>query len=176
MPVQILRAPVYEPIPERDPLLFLAGPIQGANDWQAEVIDHISSEWDSELQLHIASPRRIEEPGSFNYSEQVRWERHHLFRAMKFGAVAFWLARQDPELPYKVGRAYAQTTRFEFGMAYAAARLGHEPHISLGMEEGYKGSEKYYNDCAEELALPIYVSLEGLGRDALINTIRSSHA
>ena len=70
--------------------------------------------------------------------------------------------RQDPDEPYEQGRAYAQTTRMEFGRA-----LGWKDHdpsvdISLGIEPGYIGNDEYYRHCAGEFDIPVHQSIENL--------------
>ncbi len=166
MEIKIHQPPYLESIPETDKVIFLAGPIQGAPDWQAEVIDIFRSLPLSVPTLRFANPRRGGLDEDFNYRIQTRWERKHLFRSMKLGASLFWLACKDESLPYKTGRAYGQTTRFEMAMAYTRALTDKSVHISFGMEEGYKGSEKYYLDLADELSLPVHSSLEMVTLDA----------
>ena len=59
---------------DQDKAVFLAGPIQGAPDWQANAIE-IFSELPSRNPVHIFNPRR---PGEFdgkNYQEQIYWNR-----------------------------------------------------------------------------------------------------
>lgn len=93
------------------PVVFLAGPIQGAADWQSEAIKKLG-----DLDIIIANPRRgLKLKGDFTqemYNEQVDWETEHLNIAGKKGIVTFWLAN---EYEKHTGRAYGQTTRFEFG-------------------------------------------------------------
>src|SRR5215475_9004104 len=108
-------ARVYVPVdylPETasaTPVIFLAGPIQGAGDWQAEASTIILARRPGVV---IASPRRAYLPGEFDYGKQVDWETHHLRRAAKNGVILFWLAREVEPVP---ARAYAQTSRFELG-------------------------------------------------------------
>lgn len=100
------------------PLIFLAGPIQGAPDWHREAIDLLQ-----EVEcLHIACPRRETPDGKFSdavYDDQVAWEHHHLEQAGKNGVILFWLAR---EFEHRCERCYAQTTRFELGEAVTLHR------------------------------------------------------
>src|SRR4051812_20568877 len=89
------------------PIIFLAGPIQGAPDWQSTAAALIH---DLDPSVVVASPRRDYPEGTFVYEHQVDWETHYLRTAGRSGVIAFWLAGQTVETP---GRAYAQTTRFE---------------------------------------------------------------
>lgn len=116
-------------------VIFLAGPIQGAPDWQPLAAEMIHERDDS---IVVASPRKEYEPGTFVYERQVDWETHFLRKAGAAGVVAFWLAKQTIETP---GRAYAQTTRFEL----AEWKMRHEyegAKLTIGIEEGF-GNERY---------------------------------
>lgn len=123
------------------PVVFLAGPIQGAPDWQSDATRIIHSLNSS---LVIASPRKEYSEGTFFYERQVDWETHFLNRAAKYGAVMFWLARQAEEIKEaeeEFPRAYAQTSRFELG----EWKVRHERDWSkliVGIEEGF-GNESY---------------------------------
>jgi hypothetical protein len=127
----VLFPPTIEPID--GPLVFLAGPIQGAPDWQAEAI-----RWFAERApgVAIASPRRLDRSRPFDYAAQVDWETHHLNRAAKCGVILFWLAREAVSVP---GRAYAQTSRFEL----AEWKVRHERdgvRLVVGIEDGFSGA------------------------------------
>ena len=96
-----------EIIKTEGPVIFLAGPIQGGPEWQADARNLIH---EINPTVIVASPRRDYPEGTFVYERQVDWETHFLREAGRTGVVAFWLAGQVSETP---GRAYAQTTRFE---------------------------------------------------------------
>jgi hypothetical protein len=119
------------------PVLFLAGPIQGAPDWQAEAISIIRK---TRANLIIASPRRPEElEANFVYDEQVEWETEHMERAWSNGAVMFWCPKESHKID---GRAYAQTTRAEYGRSIENHRHTGSK-MTLGMEQGFSGA-KYF--------------------------------
>src|SRR5690349_2330032 len=103
----ILQPP--EVVNTEGPVIFLAGPIQGAPDWQTEAATIIH---DMDSSIVIASPRRDYPEGTFVYEKQVDWETNFLRTAGRIGVVSFWLAAQVEEV---VGRSYAQTARFELG-------------------------------------------------------------
>ena len=147
-------------IPLNEELYFLAGPIQGAPDWQRAASGLIAVSANDHANIHIANPRRDYIDGSFEYEAQVDWEKANLTRAAKCGAALFWFAAQDHSLPYEEGRAYAQTTRVEFGRYIGWRDL--RPHIrmSIGIEPGYKGSERYIRHCSKEQKQPVYTTLE----------------
>lgn len=157
-------------IKDGEPLLFLGGPIQGAPNWQLESIDTIIASrtgTGSKNTLHIANPRRASLDSQFNYPDQVRWEKHHTLRAAKFGAVLFWFARQDPTVEYETGRAYAQTSRIEFGRVCGWKDYARNINLVIGIEPGYMGSERYFRECAEEFDIPVHQELDATIKGAM---------
>jgi hypothetical protein len=138
----VLLPPSIAPI--EGPLVFLAGPIQGAADWHAQALT-----WFTEHapEITVASPRRAYLPGEFDYAGQVDWETHHLRRAAERGVILFWLAREASSIP---GRSYAQTSRFEL----AEWKIRHERdgiRLVVGLEEGFSGARyirhRFGQDC-----------------------------
>ncbi|HUD07388.1 MAG TPA: hypothetical protein VMR34_05885 [Candidatus Saccharimonadales bacterium] len=137
------------------PLIFLAGPIQDAPDWQETAKTHIH---ELDPAIAVASPRKIYTKGAFVYEKQVDWETHSLRRAGEEGVIAFWLAAQEQKrlsIHARLGamatllikgtlplpRAYAQTSRFELG----EWKKNHEyewTHLTIGIEEGF-GNARY---------------------------------
>lgn len=129
----LLLPPLVLPI--RGSLIFLAGPIQGAPDWQSEAARWFAAH---APELTVASPRRAYLPGEFNYAAQIDWETHHLRAAARDGVILFWLAKEVVNTP---GRAYAQTSRFEL----AEWKVRHErdgTKLVVGIEAGFSG-ERY---------------------------------
>ena len=119
------------------PVIFLAGPIQGAPDWQSEATRIIH---EIEPSIVVASPRKNYPEGTFVYGDQVDWETYFLRKAGETGVVAFWLANQAEDTP---GRSYGQTSRFELG----EWKVKHENDpekvkLALGIESGF-GNEHY---------------------------------
>lgn len=158
------QPPVATEIPQSEKLIFLAGPIQGAPDWQKEAIKTLSNSYIRSDTLHIANPRRAGglDP-DFNdekYEEQVKWEKHHLRQAARQGAIIFWFAAQDLSLQYKEGRPYAQTSRIEFGRVMGWLDYNPAIEVAIGIEPDYEGgSERYFRGCAKEHYLPIFDTL-----------------
>lgn len=159
MDEELMKERIYMPveyIPEKVrkiPVVFLAGPIQGTGDWQAEAKRLIHAK---RPEVIVASPRRVYLPGEFEYDKQVDWETHHLRRASHNGAILFWLAREEEHLP---SRAYAQTSRFEL----AEWKVRHERDgvkIVIGIEKGFSGERyirrRFSQDCPE---VPILATL-----------------
>lgn len=161
---KLLLPPKYEQID--GPLIFLAGPIQGATRWQDTAIKLINS---YSSQVNIASPRRNEEyrKGDFTpdrYNEQVDWETFHLRRAAEDGAILFWLTK---EAEHRCERAYAQTSRFELG----EWKIRHERDkikLALGIEDGFTNrryiTRRFSQDCPN---ITIFSSLEETCREAV---------
>jgi len=144
-----------------EPVIFLAGPIQGGPDWQSDATTLIHN---IDPHLIVASPRRDYPEGTFVYERQVDWETHFLRTAGRTGVVAFWLAAQVEETP---GRAYAQTTRFEL----AEWKMRHEYEnvkLTIGIEEGF-GNARYIRRRFSQDAPDVKIasSLKELSRNAV---------
>ena len=132
------------------PLIFLAGPIQGAADWQGDAIRIIRSIDDG---VNIASPRREYIDGDFSFEAQVDWETRYLNEAGRKGLILFWLAK---EFAHDFKRAHAQTTRFEL----AEWKMRHERDgvkLVIGVEDGFTGAKyikrRFSLDCPDVLIL-----------------------
>ena len=155
---KILHPPTIGPI--EGPVVFLAGPIQGACDWHAEAINWFSTH---AAHLNVASPRATYRPGEFEYARQVDWETHHLRRAAEQGVILFWLACEFQSV---AGRSYAQTSRFEL----AEWKVRHErdgARLVVGIEEGFSGARyirhRFGQDCPR---VPLVSSLADACRTA----------
>ncbi len=127
-------------------LIFLAGPIQGAKDWQKEAVKIIHG---LDPSINIASPKRDYLDGEFVYEKQVDWETHNLRKAAQNGVILFWLAKEDK---HNCGRAYAQTSRFEL----AEWKIKHERDgvkLVIGIEDGFTGARyirrRFSQDCPD---------------------------
>lgn len=162
MPVLEHQPPERLRVAIRKPLVFLAGPIQGAPDWQTAAINIIAKEKCTSqpgTNLHIANPRREYFDDTFNYDKQVGWERAGIKRAAKNGAVIFWFAAQDKSLPYEAGREYAKTTRKEF--LWVQGKMDENPfiNVTVGKEPGYIETDRYFDYCLKETKLPVHETL-----------------
>jgi hypothetical protein len=156
---QILLPPVVLDV--TGPLIFLAGPIQGAPDWQGEAIPLLRGLLP---EVHIASPRRPYAPGEFEYAAQVDWETHFLRRAAAHGVILFWLAR---EADHRCDRAYAQTTRFEL----AEWKMRHErdgTRLVVGIDRGFTGGKYILHRLGQDCpGIPLLATLEATCRAAI---------
>ncbi len=131
--MEIMKGKVFYPdtIEEYEgKIVFLAGPIQGAPDWQSKMINRLQEVYPS---LNIASPKRIDKSKEFVYNKQVDWETHYLNEAAKNGVIIFYLANEAKKIE---GRAYAQTTRFELGEWKAKSELL-GTKLVIGIEEDF---------------------------------------
>lgn len=126
------------------PMIFLAGPIQGALDWQSDATKVLRG---LNASIHIANPRRDYLDGEFDYAAQVDWETHFLRRTSTNGVVLFWLANEHNHIHE---RAYAQTTRFEL----AEWKVRHERDdvkLVVGIDENFSNARyirrRFSQDC-----------------------------
>lgn len=131
---KIIIAPHKETV--EGPLIFLAGPIHGAPDWQSEAIGFLGVN----PSLYIASPRRVVE-GENNLTgnekfTQIAWEHFYLNQAARTGVTLFWLPKPlDTTL-----RSYSETSRFELGEAVARHYL-QKIRLVVGIESGFSDEE-----------------------------------
>ena len=143
----------------RDELLFLAGPIQGASDWQSDAVAIIHGKMP---EVKIANPRSgmwkgdlSEKQKAHLYTQQANWEHKYLDRAMREGCILFWLAEETEHISR---RAFAQTTRVEIALLlgwltrssnipsqtpFGAGKIAGEKPFVVGMDSKFPGA-KYF--------------------------------
>ena len=133
-------------------IVFLAGPIKGAPDWQKRVIEDLS-----DLDVYVANPRR-ENAQNFDLDLQIGWESKFLALAE---VIMFWIPQKDMDI---AGRDYAQTTRFELSEWAVKTRYNRgRKKIVVGIDESFFGKSyivkrleeegvSVYNNYAETLA------------------------
>lgn len=122
--------------------VFLAGPIQGAPEWQFSVDTNLDG-------IDFLSPRRITTEG-FDYDEQVQWETDMLTAA---DIVLFWIPNEEEHIE---GRNYAQTTRTEFGEYLARGKK-----IFIGIEDKKFPGYRYFQTKLDQYDMgTIYSSFE----------------
>lgn len=122
------------------PLIFLAGPIKGAPDWQDEAIEILSSQ---NIDLIIASPRKeikgeiakyILSGDETYFPRQRAWERHYLDIASKRGVILFWLPK---EIEHNCAKAYGATTRMELGQWMTMYKHDKSMRFCVGSDGGF---------------------------------------
>lgn len=167
-----MRCRIFRPGPEHHtdtgrPAVFLAGPIQGAEDWQGRAITLLAG-----IDADVFCPRSLGTVPS--YEEQVSWERAHLDRAGRHGVVMFWLSRPERLawgarmrvlLTGVPTRPHAQTSRLELGWELARNLLAAPAHgadgsVVVGMEDGFS-NERFIRRLVEKEARmgPVHRSL-----------------
>lgn len=152
----------YIPQEVTKPVIFLAGPIQGAADWQSQATESITK---TSRNLIIASPRKTHLDQSFHYTEQVEWETFHLKRAGENGAIMFWLPIESKRIE---GRAYAQTSRVEFGEWVNEHKHNKNVKLVVGIEAGFTGARYFRYKLEPFPEIPILDNLE----ETCMNAIR----
>ena len=106
----ILLKPDMPPADLKDKkLVFLAGPIMGAENWQARAAADLA-----DLDVYVADPRR-EKSENFDYDSQVGWESFYLSRA---DVVMFWLP-----LAAAFRRSSSNSTERVFSSFFLPARI-----------------------------------------------------
>lgn len=150
--------------------VFLAGPIQGARDWQNEAVEVFSEIYEGDNNLHLFNPRRDILPEPFDdklYKEQVYWEQDHLAKAARIGGHLFWLEAQDHSLSYPKGREYAKTTKKELGMTIGSILFGQPVKLSIGIDPNFEVPERYFRTTLNRMGLPIHTTLRDTCRFAM---------
>jgi hypothetical protein len=156
--------------------LFLAGPIEGADDWQSRTIEIIRSTGSHTLNLiHIFNPRRQTEMRDTrldpeNYKIQTFWEQDQLALAADIGAHLFWLEARNPKLPYTSGREYARTTIKELCMSIGGIFYGDGIKMAVGIDPDFDDPShnlRYCRETLKRLHIPIRSTLEDTCSEAL---------
>lgn len=125
----------YEQYKGNQFLIFLAGPIIGAPNWQQEAINIIHRK---APEIIIASPKHPDQnQTNFTLEQQADWESFHLEKASKNGSIMFWLAR---EIQHRCDRPYAQTSRFELGEWMTKQKYNEKIFLTVGVEDGFTNS------------------------------------
>src|SRR6266403_4758892 len=124
---------------------FLAGPIRGADDWQAKAIKLLH---EKDPNCYIACPRRYDETHElYQFSldppldgvrttaffSQTMWERNYLEMAAERGAIIFWLPEESKTNPRKKEDGpYARDTYGELGRWSVISARAKRPTHSRG--------------------------------------------
>lgn len=155
--------------------IFLAGPVQGASDWQTETAHDLLAATDDTVV--VFSPKRTaEDQLRFDADEQKAWEFTTRDTTRRLGVTAFWWAAQDFTIPYKSGRAYAQTTRIELGEAAGWKAFDSNVKAVVGFDPAYSthggGSESYVRSLCELRGIEVVDSLDEL-KESILQLVKT---
>ncbi len=120
--------------------VFLAGPIQGAPEWQNTLPDIPG--------VTFLSPRR-DSYDNFNWDEQVAWETIGLKIS---DVILFWIPAKVEHIE---GRDYAQTTRTEIGEYLALGKK-----TIVGIHNEFPGRRYIAKKASQYKASDVHTSLE----------------
>jgi len=122
------------------PVIFLAGPVRSAPNWQDVAIQYLFSQ---NPNLIIVSPRRgirkkiapyIFKGNNTYFSRQREWERHYLDIASKKGCILFWLPEEQKHDCKKV---YGAMTRIEIGQWITNYRYNPSVRFCIGSDNKF---------------------------------------
>ena len=137
-----------------EPVIFLAGPIQGAANWQQKAIDFFIA---NTQELVIACPRTMGE-WHRNWEGQVDWETFYLRKAADVGIILFWLAKEETHF---CERPHGQCSRFELGEWVGRSDPDRRPFFALGIEEGFTNAKYIRRRLGQDFPhMEIYKTLE----------------
>ena len=163
----------------RTPIFFLAGPILGARDWQADACGFVG--FNCDFQCNIANPRRY--PGTHpfwdneketdpdseiigeDFPHQTAWEAHYLELAGEIaerGCIIFWLPCESMTNPRADGNPYSMDTRGEIGEWRWRKKCNPGVRIVIGAEENFPGLRTIRRNTDRVLGsdFPIYTSFK----------------
>lgn len=159
--------------PSYGPLFFLAGPVRGGGDWQAQCCDELLS---IVPHFYVAIPCRYPDNHPLmrsrvsvtenQFGRQLPWEQHYIDIAAAHatirGCIIFWLALESETNPHPGPEPYAMDTRRELGTCIG--RLMHEPslRVVIGAEDGFLGLDQIQRSFSfvTKTDFPIYGTLE----------------
>ncbi|MBQ7659959.1 MAG: hypothetical protein IJS26_04385 [Alphaproteobacteria bacterium] len=125
-------------------IVFLAGPIKGAPNWQADAIKDLA-----DLDVYVANPRR-ENVMNFNLDLQINWESRFLAAA---DVIMFWIPPKETDV---AGRDYAQTSRFELAEWMAKTHYNHtRKQVVVGIDDAFFG-KSYIVKRLQAENVPVY--------------------
>ncbi len=145
-----------------NPLIFLAGPIRHAPDWQEEAIKYLFSK---NKNIIIANPRwnaskyisslAIDGRTDF-FTRQRAWEKHYLNIAFQNGCVLFWLEN-----------APGLMTRVELGQSMAHYQHDKNTKFCVGGDKKFLDIETIRYDLLTDTGKNIFSTLEETCNNAL---------
>lgn len=162
------------------PLLFLAGPIRGGDDWQADMSVEVLRQ---EPHTFIACPLRwngehrlshhFYQPYTQAENRQLVWERHYLKQAGieedENGCIVFWLGLESETHPHPGPEPYAMDTRREIGKFTAFAEMM-PTRLIVGGNRNFFGLDVILFELSEAIQKPVpfYESMKEVAEHALL--------
>lgn len=149
------------------PLIFLAGPIRGAPNWQKSATEILFSR---NLNLTIASPRKIEDShylfltSEKTFERKRAWERHYLDIASKKGSILFWLPGEEF---HECEKSYGAMTRLELGEWIAHYTHDHSVRFCVGSDGNFSKLGVIRYELKEDTNKKIANSLEETCNEAI---------
>jgi len=122
------------------PLIFLAGPILGAPNWQDAAIEYLFS---LNKYITIVSPKKEIKENISKYilntdpnpfSRGRHWERYYLDIASKKGTVLFWLPGEEK---HKCEKSYGAMTRLEIGQFMTRYKYDKSTRFVVGTDDKF---------------------------------------
>lgn len=147
------------------PLFFLAGPIRGGGDWQAQAAQCILSKnvdaliacpsrWTEEHQL----AKHFFEPFGQAGNRQLHWEQHYLKQAglepRVPGCIIFWLGLESETDPHPGPEPYAMDTRREIGKFPAYTEMK-PTRLVVGGHQKFYGLDVILTELEEACDRPV---------------------
>lgn len=177
----ILPKTLVEIDPNEGPLFFLAGPIRGGGDWQADCCREIEERLPNS---YVAAPCRwgethplrkfVVEGTSDAFPRQLNWERHYLELAAKKGCIIFWLPCESKTDPHPGPEPYAMDTRGELGEWRGRMMGDRSLLIAVGAEPGFYGLSQIQRNFSQSLGynfpFPIASTLAETVHAAIVRT------
>lgn len=155
--MKVLEPGQHTEITKATKVVFLAGPIQGADNWQATAIKMLKTKLGETNSVVVANPRSTVPPSHWDDSI-IDWETKYLNLASRTGVILFWMA---PETKHYCDRSYAQTTRFEFAEWLTKAQYNKSIQLAVGIDPGYTGQHYIKHRMGDmEKMFHIFSSLE----------------
>ena len=161
------------------PLFFLAGPILGSDDWQADMTALLRKMTGGDCLVVNPSRYNQDHPlyadrmgGNEDFFEsQTVWERHYLKLAgesWNFSCVIFWLPEENVEHPRDDGQPYARDTRGEIS-EWRFRLAANRARVVMGAEPSFPGLSviKKNSDDLVPGRLPVLSSMEEVATEAV---------
>ncbi len=158
------------------PLIYLAGPIRSAPEWQDEAIELLLSVMPD---CTVANPRRyvsktlqeyVAKGDNAFFPRQRAWERHYMEIATEKdgekpkGVLLFYLPAEEK---HDHNKAYGHMTQYELGEWITRYELNPEISMVIGADQRYPELDTLAYDISSRTNLKILSGLEETVREAV---------